>query len=63
MLEKIIQLLKNSGADDWEVTDTRTEGWEFYYIRHGIDDFNVCAKYGLAPINTVDYQEIGRAHV
>ena len=34
MLEKIIQLLNNSGADDWEVTDTRTEGWEFYYIRH-----------------------------
>ncbi len=23
---------------------------------HGTDDFNVCAKYGLAPINTVDYQ-------
>ena len=21
---------------------------------HGLDDFNVCAKYGLAPINTVD---------
>ena len=37
MLEKIIQLLKNSGADDWEVTDTRTEGWEFYYIRHDLD--------------------------
>jgi isoleucyl-tRNA synthetase len=23
---------------------------------HGLDDFNVCAKYGIAPINTVDYQ-------
>lgn len=23
---------------------------------HGLDDFNVCAKYGIPPINTVDYQ-------
>ena len=23
---------------------------------HGMDDFLVCARYGLAPINTVDYQ-------
>ena len=23
---------------------------------HGLDDFNVCMKYGIAPINTVDYQ-------
>lgn len=23
---------------------------------HGLDDFLVCAKYGIAPINTVDYQ-------
>ncbi len=23
---------------------------------HGLDDYMVCAKYGLAPINTVDYQ-------
>ena len=23
---------------------------------HGLDDYLVCAKYGLAPINTVDYQ-------
>lgn len=37
MLAKIIELLKNSGADDWEVTDTKTTGWEFYYIRHDLD--------------------------
>jgi isoleucyl-tRNA synthetase len=23
---------------------------------HGLDDYLVCAKYGIAPINTVDYQ-------
>ncbi len=36
-LETILSLLKNAGADGWEVTDTVTEGWEFYLIRHALD--------------------------
>ena len=29
MDEKILELLKESGAAGWEVTDTVKEGWEF----------------------------------
>jgi predicted Zn-dependent protease len=37
MLEDIIAVLKASEADAWEVTDTKTHGWEFYFIRHALD--------------------------
>ena len=37
MDEKILELLKESGAAGWEVTDTVKEGWEFYFIRHELD--------------------------
>ena len=41
MLETIIELLKEAGTDGWEVTDTKTEGWEFYFIRHQLDQNRV----------------------
>jgi PmbA protein len=41
MTDKIIELLKNSGADAWEVTDKCTEGWEFYFIKHQLDQNRV----------------------
>ena len=41
MTDKIIELLKSSGADAWEVTDTCTEGWEFYFIKHRLDQNRV----------------------
>ena len=37
MLDMIVELLKASAADGWEVTETVTRGWEFYYIRHRLD--------------------------
>ena len=37
MLNTVIELLKSSGATAWEVTDTKRRGWEFYYIRHRLD--------------------------
>ena len=37
MLDMIISLLRQSGADAWEIQDTATEGWEFYLIRHRLD--------------------------
>ncbi len=37
MNEMILELLKESGAAGWEVTDTVKEGWEFYFIRHELD--------------------------
>ena len=33
----IIELLRASGADGWTVTDERRRGWEFYFIRHALD--------------------------
>ena len=37
MLDKLIEILRASGADAWEVTDTHRIGWEFYFIRHKLD--------------------------
>ena len=36
-LEQLLSILKSSGADAWEVTDTNERGWEFYFIRHRLD--------------------------
>jgi PmbA protein len=36
-IDKIVQLLKESGAFAWRITDTLTKGWEFYFIRHSLD--------------------------
>ena len=33
----ILDLLRASGADGWTVTDERRKGWEFYFIRHALD--------------------------
>ena len=37
MLNTIISLLRSSGVHAWEVADTKTRGWEFYFIRHELD--------------------------
>ncbi len=37
MLDNIIQILKDSGVAAWELSDIKTEGWEFYFIRHELD--------------------------
>ena len=37
MLDTILRLVKASGADAWEVTESVTEGWEFYFIKHRLD--------------------------
>ncbi len=36
-LSRLLNILKNSGADAWELTDTQEKGWEFYLIRHALD--------------------------
>lgn len=33
----ILDLLRSSGADGWTVADERRTGWEFYFIRHRLD--------------------------
>lgn len=41
MQEYIKELLKTSKADAWEIKNTTTEGWEFYFIRHKLDQNRV----------------------
>ncbi len=36
-MEKYFNVLKASGADAWEIVQTRTRGWEFYFIGHKLD--------------------------
>ena len=40
-IRELTDILRESGADAWEITDTRTEGWEFYFIRHALDQNRV----------------------
>lgn len=40
-LERLLKVLNASGADAWEVTDTVEKGWEFYLIRHALDQNRV----------------------
>lgn len=37
MLEQIVSLLKESGVHAWELSDVKTRGWEFSFIRHALD--------------------------
>ncbi|MCR5092377.1 MAG: TldD/PmbA family protein [Lachnospiraceae bacterium] len=39
--DQLKQILQESGADAWEIRDTRTAGWEFYFIRHQLDQNRV----------------------
>ena len=60
MLEQVLELLKNAGVYAWEVTDKKTEGWEFYFIRHALDQNR--AK-SVEHIHVKVYQRIGEASV
>ncbi|MBR1845620.1 MAG: TldD/PmbA family protein [Oscillospiraceae bacterium] len=37
MLDTLISILKESGLYAWELSCEQTEGWEFYFIRHDLD--------------------------
>ena len=37
----ILELLRASGADGWTVSAERRRGWEFYFIRHALDQNRV----------------------
>ena len=41
MLDTIVSLLKDSGVYAWEISDVKTTGWEFYFIRHALDQNRV----------------------
>lgn len=40
-VETLKKLLQESSADAWQIVDTRTDGWEFYFIRHNLDQNRV----------------------
>ena len=37
MLQQLLEILRSSEADAWEITDRQERGWEFYFIRHQLD--------------------------
>ena len=37
MIRKIAAIVSESGADAWQIADVKTTGWEFYFIRHRLD--------------------------
>ena len=41
MLDTIVRLLNEAGVSAWELSDVQTEGWEFYFIRHNLDQNRV----------------------
>ena len=41
MTDRIIELLKAQGVDGFEVTDKCTSAWEFYFIKHELDQNRV----------------------
>ncbi len=65
-LNRLLDILKESGADAWELTKTQERGWEFYLIRHALDQnrvkelesfrvkvykkFNDCLGSAAAPV-------------
>ncbi len=41
MIDLLKAILQNSPADAWEITESTTNGWEFYFIRHELDQNRV----------------------
>ena len=41
MLDRILSHLRRSAVAAWEVEDIITDGWEFYFIRHALDQNRV----------------------
>ena len=60
MLEQVLEILKNAGVYAWEITEKRTEGWEFYFIRHALDQNRAKRIYSLM---IKVYQKIGEDQI
>ncbi len=60
MLEQLFEILKASGVAAWEVTDEKTAGWEFYFIRRALDQNR--AK-NVEHITVKVYQRIGEDRI
>ena len=65
MLDTIVRLLQESGVSAWELNDVKTEGWEFYFIRHELDQNRITEVRGtwlttgtLFTVNTAWEEEL-----
>ena len=52
----LLEILKSSDVHAWELTVEKTEGWEFYFIRHALDQNRV---RDVEHINVKIYQKSG----
>ena len=41
MLDKLLSVLKEADLTAWELWDVETRGWEFYFIRHALEQNRV----------------------
>ena len=60
MLEQLLEILRSSGVYAWEVSDEKKEGWEFYFIRHALDQNRAKA---VEHITLRVYQRIGEEQI
>ena len=60
MLDQLLDILRSSGLYAWEVSDEKTEGWEFYFIRHALDQNRAKA---VEHITVKVYQRIGEEEI
>ena len=37
MNSELLETVKQAGADAWEIHENKEAGWEFYFIRHNLD--------------------------
>ena len=60
MVDRLVAILKNAGVHAWEVTDVKTEGWEFYFIRRRLDQNRAKA---VEHITVKVFQMIDETHM
>ena len=41
MNNELLETVKKAGADAWEIQENKETGWEFYFIRHSLDQNRV----------------------
>lgn len=59
MIGKLTEILKECGADAWELQELKTEGWEFYFIRKKLDQ-NRVKKITDYRITVYKYSDDGK---
>ena len=58
-MEKLKQILRESGCDGWEITDVKTHGNEYYFIGHRLDQ-NRVRQVRHITLNVYEKSEDGK---